>query len=176
MPDSSVPVISKSGEAPENLSTPPVNNGILPDALFEDRAVICIALRMEGYTYKEIQEKTSLTETQVRYALRRARAAGRLRDVLDLVDNEAVPQAVENLITVLRDPKHEKFWDATEKTLDGRGVFRRFNNNKVEGGGVGNQLPALQINILTRDGKEMPTVIVNSEKGSVFGSPREDAE
>mgnify|MGYP002784008434 FL=1 len=107
MPENPAPVeraapgvlISKSGELPEPNIPPPIGRP-LPDELFEDRALIVLALRLEGYTYKEIQEKTGLSEQQVRYACRKARQAGKLRDVVDLIDNEAVPQAVENLLNL----------------------------------------------------------------------------
>jgi hypothetical protein len=178
MPDNLAPVersapgalISKTGELPEpNL--PPVSAG-LPDSLYEERALICLALRLEGYTYKEIEARTGLSDEQVRYACRKARRAGKLRDVIDIIDNEAVPQAVENLLDYLR--KGDK--EATFKILDGRGVFRKFNNNKNEGGAGQSGIPPLQINILSPSGGELPTVIVNSEKGSVVGTPYQEPE
>lgn len=165
------PLISKTGEQPE-LNIPPGNPG-LPDELYQDRAIICLALRLEGYTYKEIEARTGLSDEQVRYACRKARRAGTLRDSLDLIDNEAVPQAVENLITLLRSNDKE----ATFKVLDGRGVFRKFNNNKNEGGVAGvSGVPPLQINILSPTGGALPTIIVNSEKGSVVGTPYAEPE
>ncbi len=163
------PLISKTGDQPE-LNLPPLNEGLSPE-LYEERALICLALRLEGYTYEEIEQKTKLSIQQIRYACRKARRAGRLRDTIELIDNEAVPQAVENLLSLLRKEDRE----ATFKVLDGRGVFRKFNNNKNEGGGpMGAGVPPLQINILSPTGGALPTVIVNSEKGSVVGTPYEE--
>jgi hypothetical protein len=166
------PLISKTGEQPEPLNPiPPVYPG-LPPELYEERSLIVLALRLEGYTYEEIEAKTGLSKDQVRYACRKARQAGKLRDVIDLIDNEAVPQAVENLLTLLRD----KDKDATFKILDGRGVFRRFNNNKSEGGPGATGIPPLQINIIAPNGRDLPNVIVNSEKGSIVGTAYEEPE
>lgn len=166
------PLVSKTGASPEPYD-PSGNLAIggvpLPAELYEDRALIVLALRLEGYTYQEIQDKTGLSANAVRYACRKARAAGKLRDVVDLIDNEAVPQAVENLITLLR--ANDK--DATFKVLEGRGVLRKFSNNRNDGGGpVSSGPPPLQINIISPDGGALPTVIVNSERGSVVGTAR----
>lgn len=166
-------LVSKTGalpEPPRGGTLPPYQG--LPDALYEDRAVLVLALRLEGYNYVEIQKKTGLSTEQVRYACRRARQAGKLRDVIDLIDNEAVPQAVENLNDLLQ--KGDK--EATFEVLKGRGAFRRYSNDKQVGGIAATSIPALHINILTPAGGEMPTVIVNSDRGAVIGTPREDAD
>jgi len=163
-------------ETPKRLGSALVSNAphALSDELYEDRFLICLALRLEGYTVEEIQEKTGLTLRQVQYACMKARRAGKLRDVIDVIENDAVPQAVENLRTALNNPEHEHWWDATTETLHGRGVFRRFNTQKTDGGG-GDALPNLQIAIINPGGgAELPTVIVNSQVGSVVGVARED--
>lgn len=174
-------VVSKTGLPPDrpagnvdNLR--PGASNPLPDELYKDRAIIVLALRLEGYSYQEIQNKTGLSKTQVKFACRKARRAGQLKDVIDLIDDEVVPQALENLREALDDPKHAHHWEATSETLHGRGVFRNFNNSKTEGGVGESRLPPLQINIINPGGgTELPNVIVNSERGSVIGSPRLEA-
>lgn len=170
-------MVSKTGRPPDRPAGTVANLtyvGVpLPDKLYEDRALICIALRTDGYSYQEIQNKTGLSKWQVKDACRRARRAGNLRDVIDLIDDEVVPQAIENLREALDDPKHPNHWTATSETLHGRGVFRNFSNNKNEGGIAEARLPPLQINIINPGGgTDLPAVIVNSERGSVIGSPR----
>lgn len=165
-------LISKSGEQPEPIPYGTGGGGVrLPDELYEDRALIVLALRLEGYCYDDIAAKTGLSKGQIQHACMKARRAGKLRDVIDLIDNEAVPQAAENLVKFLRDGDKE----ATFKVLEGRGVLRRHSNNRTEGGLVPGGVPPLQINILSATGGALPTVIVNSEKGSVVGTPYEDA-
>lgn len=168
----SAPVVSKHGEEPTVHTLRGGSIGLSPE-IYEDRATVCVALRMEGYSYPEIQEKTGLSDCQVRYACRKARAAGRLRDVLDLVDNEAVPQAVENLVKYLREPDTEMGQKATMKTLSGRGVFRNFAHNKNESA-PGVTLPQLNIEIVSPVGGGVPTVVVNNERGAVIGVEKDD--
>lgn len=166
--------VSKTGELP--VPTPgntALYNPGLPDELYEDRALIVLAMRQDGYTAKEICAKTGLSQEAVRYAMRKARQSGRLRDVIDLIDNEAVPQAVENLMMKLRkNAETEEFGDAEVQLLKGRGVFQNFNKNP-SGAGAGSTLPALQINFIQNGGGELPSIIVNSESGEVLGKPRE---
>jgi hypothetical protein len=166
-------LVSKTGAQPEPAAPP--TGAALPQALYDDRATIILALRLDGYTTDEICEKTGLGMDQVRYALRKARAAGKIRDVIDLIDNEAVPQAVENLLKKLRqNALSDEFGDAEVQLLKGRGVFQNFNKNKNEGGGDARQ-PTLNIAFINpAGGTELPTVIVNSDTGSVIGKPRED--
>jgi len=165
------PVVSKTGQEPP----PRLDNGgatnSLPDSLYADRYAVVVALRMEGYTQQEIADKTGLTLWQIQNACHRARQNGRLRDVLDMIDNTAVPQAVDNLVEGLR--KGDK--EYTLEVLKGRGAFRKFSDKPGAGAGA-MALPPLQINILTPQGGQVPTVIVNSEKGAVIGTPRDDAE
>jgi hypothetical protein len=165
-------LVSKTGEEPTPyVATPPVDPGF-PAELFEDRALIVLAMRQDGYTTDEIVEKTKLTIGQVRYAMFKARQSGKLRDVIDLIDNEAVPQAVENLLKKLRkNNETNEFGDAEIQVLKGRGVFQNFNKN--QGGPGGTVLPNLQINFINKDGGDLPAIIVNSDSGEVLGKARE---
>ncbi len=167
--------VAKDGRPDPGPQTSPPTHG-LPDELYGDRATIVLALRLDGFSYDEIATKTGLSKEQIRYACRKARTAGKLRDVIDLIDNEAVPQAVDNLNAMLQDSKHPSHEMATFETLKGRGAFRRFSGDKIGGGGLTAGIPPLQINILTPSGGELPTVIVNSDRGAVIGAPREDAD
>jgi hypothetical protein len=164
------PVVSKTGEPPPPAVQSPPNNS-LPEGIYADRYAIVIALRAEGYTHKEIAEKTGLSIWQIQTACHKARQSGQMRDALDMIDNSALPQAVDNLLEGLR--KGDK--EYTLEVLKGRGAFRKFSDKP--GAGVGAlSLPPLQINILTPAGGNVPTVIINSEKGAVIGTPRDDAE
>ena len=100
------------------------------------------------------------------------RQQGALRDTIEILDQECLPQAVDNVVAALRDKEHPNHWRATEKVLDGRGAFRKFDPGK--GGAGGHELPPLQINIIAPGGGQVPTVIVNSEQGSVVGSEHQD--
>jgi DNA-binding CsgD family transcriptional regulator len=163
------PAISKTGDPEPDISD--LRQRVQMPVVTSDRATIIVALRRQGHTYKEIRGITGLTLKQIQYALRNERAKGTLNDVLAMVDHEAVPQAVENLIGMLR--KHDK--DATMLTLKGRGVFRTFSQQKHEVA-AGEKLPMLTIDVTSPDGNSLPSVIVNSERGAVEGVAREDEE
>lgn len=176
-PTIETPAISKLGEAPptkgtlENLQRE--GGKPLPDALYQERAAIVVALRNEGYTNKEIAEATGLTHGQVKYALIRARAANQIQDVATFLANRALPQAAENLVRALEDDKDENHWRATEKTLEGLGAFKSHKNTVQEGTGT---VQSLNVVFQMLGGGDIPTVIVNGPRGEIGGVPRVDAE
>jgi hypothetical protein len=166
-------LISKDGEIPvyaPGREPGSVGHPILTEALWKERGAIVMALRAQGYTYPEIQEATGLGLGIIRAACRKAREAGALSETLLMIENEAVPQAVDNLVAQLR---KGEFGDAEMAVLKGRGVFQNYSRNKAEGGD-GARLPPLQIAFISATGDALPTVIVNSPTGAVFGKPRED--
>lgn len=179
--EASPAVVSKTGE--ELPTTPYYSEARLEAAqaaqitkqeLAEDRAIVVTALRARGYTYREIAEETGLSLAQIQVATRRARMAGQLRETLDMVDHDAVPQAVDNLVTALRDPDHERWWEATTEVLHGRGVLQRHSRTQ-DTRDPATGVPPLQINILAPEGGTFPTVIVNSPRGAILGNPNPPA-
>jgi hypothetical protein len=155
------PMISKSGELPGH-------------EISRDEAALILGFRVQGLTYLEISAKTGLTISEIRSACRFGRQQGALRDTIEFLDNECVPQAVENVVDALRDPTNANHWRATEKVLDGRGAFQKFGSQKSGAAAGGHELPPLQINIIAPGGGEVPTVIINSDQGSVVGAGHKD--
>lgn len=144
--------------------------GLSPE-LYAQRAILVVALRAEGHTTKEICEMTKLTPWQVKYACRQARRENQLQDVVADLSHRALPQATENLIDALEDPANPNHWKATEETLHGLGAFKSHKNNVNEGSGA-----AMPLNIVfnMNGGGDVPTVIVNSPRGEIGGTPRQD--
>jgi hypothetical protein len=165
------PAISKTGELPADW-VPPATVG-LPEELYAERAAIVVALKAEGYTNKEITATTGLSLWQIRYACRQARKRGDLQDVISDLSHRALPQAVENLVDALEDPENVNHWKATEETLHGLGAFKSHKNNVNEGSGA---TAPLQIAFVMQGGGDVPTVIVNSTRGEIGGTPRQDVE
>lgn len=170
------PAISKDGAPPPSQGTPEslvAGRQPLSEALYRERGAIIVALKAQGYTYTEIAEATGLTVWQIRYTCRRARAANELSDVVADLSHRALPQAVENLVSALEDPKDPNHWKATEETLHGLGAFKSHKNNVNEGSGA---VSPLQIAFIMQGGGDVPNVIVNSPRGEIGGTPRQDAE
>ena len=117
------------------------------------------ALRIVGYTQREIAVALCVTESKVTQWLREARERAELLDVGPLMDHIAVPQAVDNLIDGLR-AGNEKF---TLATLGGRGVFSQHSKNQTTV-----QETRLEIQVIRRTDSD--TVPMQSQ---IVGVPRE---
>jgi DNA-binding Lrp family transcriptional regulator len=92
----------------------------------KDRAVLTglvVALKTQGYGYRDIQRMTKLGADTVMRILREARERDQLRDVMADLDMEAVPKAVDNVRRYLARPWHEFGKEATFKVLEGRGAL-----------------------------------------------------
>ncbi len=136
------------------------------DDQFDETGVAMIALRVIGYSYKKISESLGVEMTEVRRVLGEARRLSKLSDVGPLLENIALPQAVDNLVDALEDPKSSHHMAATLATLRGRGAFRNFERSD----NVDMQVQ-LSINIEQPAGitpANQPNVI----EGSVVGIPR----
>lgn len=167
------PGIAKHSDIPPPLVPPVPPHVGLPDALYAERAAIIVALKTEGYTSKEICDITQLSLEQVKYALIKARREGKLQDVVADLSHRALPRAVENLMEALENPDNPFHFKATEATLEGLGAFKSHKNNVNEGSGG----PApLQIAFVMQGGGDVPTVVINSSRGEIGGTPRQDAE
>lgn len=87
-----------------------------------------LACRCEGMSDKQIAEALGLAVSTVRTILYKARKQQGFSDIVDRVENRAVPQAVDNLIEFL-DEKDREF---TKETLKGVGIFRSHSAQKVD--------------------------------------------
>jgi len=132
------------------------------DDQFDETGVAMIALRIIGYSYKKISETMNVELTEVRRVLGEARRLSKLSDVGPLLENIALPQAVDNLIEKLEAGD----LPATLATLRGRGAFRNFERSD----NVDMQVQ-LSINIEQAPGAT-PANQANVIDGSVVGIPR----
>lgn len=123
-----------------------------------------VALRLVGMKVPEIAEKLAMAENTVRSHLYVARAKGKLSDVGPILDHQAVPLAMENLITGLEQGNEEY----TLEVLKGRGAFRSHSAN-VSSGSTGPM--HLQINVELPKGSHGNVIDVTP--GQVMGKPRE---
>ena len=143
------------------------------DGMANERAAVIVALKSQGYSTAEIAKQTRLTPQEIKTALRLARLSGALTDTLLDLPNRALPQAIENLVAALENPKHEHHWPATIETLHGLGAFKQYKNNTSDGAGG---VSPLQVNFVMKDGGDVPTIIVNGPRGEIGGVAREDEE
>jgi len=108
-----------------------------------------VAMRITGHTMKEIATTMGCCEDTVRRSLALAAQTAERNDVGELLDYHAVPLAVDNLITGLKNG-NEKY---TLKVLEGRGHFQKHTRgtqtNTAKGGftfawvGAPQAMPAL---------------------------------
>lgn len=89
---------------------------------------IGIALRMKGYTAKDIAIALDVPLTQVRRVLRNGRVNGKLRDVVEDLQASALPLAVEGLIESL---ERGERW-AISETLRGLGAFKTHTAQQID--------------------------------------------
>jgi hypothetical protein len=123
-----------------------------------------VALRLVGMSVPEIAERLAIAENTVRSHLYVARAKGKLMDVGPILDHQAVPLAIENLMNGLA----EQDKDYTLEVLRGRGAFRT-HTHQASTGSVGPM--NLQINVELPKGAHGN--IIDVMPGQVMGKPRE---
>lgn len=132
------------------------------DAPLGPKATICIALRLQGMSEKEIAKKVELPVETVRQYLFKARKKAKLLDVAPLLDQMAVPMAVDNLIEGIGNGDK----DYTLAVLKGRGAFATFGKQESDG--------AMQLTVKIEHADNGQTSVID---GSVVGVPRaEDGE
>lgn len=132
------------------------------DDQFDETGVAMIALRIIGYSYKKISEAVGVDLSEVRRVLGEARRLSKLSDVGPLLENIALPQAVDNLIEKLEAGD----LPATLATLRGRGAFRNFERSD-------NVDMQVQLSIqIEQPAGVTPANQPNVIEGSVVGIPR----
>lgn len=132
------------------------------DETFDETAVAMIALRITGKSYKKISEALGVEISEVRRVLAEARRLSKLSDVGPLLDNIALPQAVDNLI----DKLEAGDLTATLATLRGRGAFRNFERSD-------NVDMQVQLSVVIEPPKGIdPANAPDVVEGSVVGIPR----
>ncbi len=135
--------------------------GVEDDA-FDETGVAMIALRITGKSNKAISEALNVPIADVRRVLAEARRLAKLSDVGPLLDNIALPQAVDNLIEKLEAGDTQ----VTLATLRGRGAFRNFERTD-------NVDMQLQLSVQIEAPPGLAGVDVpNVAQGSVVGVPR----
>lgn len=120
---------------------------------------------MQGLTYKEIAAETGLSPKTVENYLHAARQRANLRDVPDLLEHVALPQAVDNLIEGLRNG-HEKY---TLATLKGRGAFS--SHSKSDATVNGSASMTLSIKVEMPEGAAVRDI--DALEGEIVGIPRQ---
>ncbi len=147
----------------------------LPHELYAARVAIVAALKTENYTRKQIAEALGMTQGGVHWCIRKARERELLKngmaETIELLENEALPLAVEGLLKDLRKGNQAAYL----ATLQGKGLLRNYNQVKNEGGGGGANL-AFQFNFVTPDGKAIERPALPELPGQVFGVERTDPE
>lgn len=134
------------------------------DAKVRLKANAILILRQQGKNRREIGRMLGMTPNAVRVALWRARKAGRLNDIRSILENDSAARAVESLNYHL--DKKDK--DSTFKTLEGLGLFRSYNNSKMEAG-AGFVMPALNVTIVNAPNQGEQQIV-----STPIGVPRKD--
>lgn len=128
--------------------------------------VMATALRLRGNKVREIAQYLGLGERRVRLLLRQARQDGNLVDTLADLQFEALPLAVEKLITKLENGD----WDAIKETLKGLGAFRHYSQQDNAGQQDNRQL---QVNFIMPPQPQAlnPKGIVGTPRGVIDAVP-----
>lgn len=157
---------------PENLAALSASQS-LPHELYAARVAIVAALKSEGYTRKQIAKSLGMTLSGVHWCVKKARERELLKagmaETMELLENEALPLAVEGLLADLKKGNQEAYL----ATLRGKGLLRNYNQVKNEGGGGAANL-AFQFNFVTPDGRTIESPAVPELKGQVFGVERDE--
>lgn len=136
-----------------------------PPSKFPRQIAAIVYMRMHGMSNKDIAEKLGVRPMRVNEILYKARTEYGFRDLLERVEHQIIPQAVENLTTLLNEGDRE----ATFETLKGTGVFRKHVVGKDSGATPASNALTVQINLpegMTFD--TMPMVAV----GSILANPK----
>lgn len=143
----------------------------LPHELFQARVAIVAGLKTEGYSRKQIAKALQMSVSGVAWCIRKARERKLLVDgmteTLKLIEDEALPLAVEGLLKDLRLGNQTAYLE----TLKGRGLLRNYTQVKQEGGGNQANM-AFQFNFVTPDGQRIDQPDVPALPGQVFGTAK----
>ncbi len=120
-----------------------------------------VGLRILGYSIKDIAHELMVSQHAVRQWLTDARKRAELMDVAPLLDNVALPLAIDNLIDGLQNGDKK----LTLATLKGRGAFT--THSKSENTNTNMQLE-IHVEMPSREGASLDVV-----EGQVVGIPRQ---
>ena len=147
----------------------------LPHEVWEARVTVIAALREEGYSYRQIARALGMGTSAVEWCARKARDEGKLRDgvaeAMKMLDNQAVPLAIDALLKKLRKGEDK----AVFGTLEGRGLLKTFSQIKTEGDGSTNRM-AFQFNFNGGPNQQTSDPVPTDLPGKVLGTPRSDEE
>ena len=131
------------------------------DADDSELAARCIALRMLGYTVRDICAETGVPTRQLHRFLKMARERQGLQDIGPVLDHVALPLAVDNLVKGLEEGDQK----LTLATLNGRGAFSKHSKSETANTDV-----SLEIRVEMPDRAGAPIAVID---GQVVGVPRQ---
>ncbi|MET0742940.1 MAG: hypothetical protein ABWY78_06175 [Microvirga sp.] len=178
------PVIAKPDPDPEGdaavermaLQVKPLG-GEMPPELYQARVTVVAALRTEGYTFRQIAKALGMKQASVEWCARRARERDQLRagvaEAIEMLDNEAVPLAVDAMLRKLKKGEDK----AVFGVLEGRGLLKSFSQVKNEGDGTRNNM-AFQFVFAgaPEPGKGGDLTLPKGLPGQVVGTQRVDED
>jgi hypothetical protein len=146
----------------------------LPHERYGGSVGLVSALHLQGYRIRTIQAALKMSRIGVEWCLREARRRGELTQTLEhalqTIDTEAVPLAVESLLSHLRRQDKELTW----KVLAGRGMFPHLTKAKTDGPSA-TQPMAFQFNFVMPDGSAAQDVEAAAQPvlpGQIVGTER----
>ena len=154
------------------------------DSRVRKAVVATIALRAQGFTYREAAEHLGLTRSTVHTYMQKARKEGWISDQVfadpsDRLEHVLQSAVVQNLEMVLKETRadaeldtalSDRALDITKEVAKGTGLFKQHQVVKGEGGAqVGF---ALKVDVVMPAAGTVPTV----RPGSTGGTPYFDAE
>lgn len=108
-----------------------------------------IALRQAGHSPKQIAELLDMEPNAVRVALWRARKAGELNDLRDLLAHDTTALAIDAVNSAIsKRDKKGKYADVAVKHLEGLGYYK--NHSQVKTDGAVGGMTALQVNVVVQ--------------------------
>lgn len=135
------------------------------------RGQALLALANSGYTRAQIAKLLGLKENTVKVALWRARAAGRLNDLRNILEHDSTALAVDTVNYHLR----KKNADVAIEHLKGVGYYKNHSHMKHDGVPVGG-MPPLTVNVVVQNaiGGAMPVTPETFDVSEMsVGVPRE---
>lgn len=123
-----------------------------------------VALRILGLSSSQIADKLGIAVNTVNQHLYVARAKGKLSDVGAILDHQAVPMAMDNVLAGLAEGDKEY----TLEVLKGRGAFRT-HTHQASTGSTGPMHLQIQVELP----KSAHGTIIDVGAGQVMGKPRE---
>ncbi len=132
-----------------------------------------VSMKQAGLSNRKIAQILGVKETTVRINVWRARQAGQLNDLRDILEHDVSALAVDTITHHLK----RKDKDVAIEHLKGVGLYVNHSNRKNEGGGPGFVMPPLQVNVVVQNqgGATVTPETFDVSEGE-FGVAREDAD